>query len=195
MISSLRGNLKVKSPTHIVIEVNGVGYGIHIPLSTFDELKEVGSEVEIETYLHVREDILQLYGFKTGEERELFELFLSVSGVGPKIALGALSGLSAKEIKEAIVEENLPVLTALSGIGQKTAQRIILELGEKIGFLPRERARKKPGEAVLTGDAVNALVSLGCRPGEAKKAVSKAEEELSPDTSLEDLIKYALRVL
>ena len=194
MISSIRGKLKVKSPTHIVIEVGGVGYGIHIPLSTYDKLEGVGSEVEIETYLHVREDSLQLYGFKTVEE-ELFELLLSVSGVGPRIALGALSGLSAKEIKGAITEENLPTLTTLSGIGKKTAQRIILELREKIGLLPEERLRKKPVEIELTRDAVNALISLGCKPVGAKKAVRKAEEEFPGAPSLEDLIKYALKLL
>ena len=195
MISSIRGKLKIKSPTHIVVEVDGIGYGIHIPLSTYDKLEGVGSEVNVETYLHVREDSLQLYGFKTVEEKELFELLLSVSGVGPKIALGSLSGLSAKEIKEAIAKENLPVLTTLRGIGKKTAQRIILELREKIGLLPEERLEKKPAEIRLSRDAVNALISLGCKLVEAKEAVRKAEEELAGSPSLEDLIKYALKLL
>jgi Holliday junction DNA helicase RuvA len=195
MISSIRGKLKVKSPTYIVVEVNGVGYGIQVPLSTYDKLEEVGSEVEIETYLYVREDNLQLYGFGTLEEKDLFELLISVNGVGPKIALGALSGLSAKEIKEAIAEEKLTLLTTLSGIGKKTAQRIILELREKIGLPPGEELRRKPGEIELFKDAVNALISLGCRPAEARKAVRKAEEELPGDTPLENLIKYALKLL
>lgn len=195
MISSIRGKLKVKTPTYIVVEVEGVGYGVHIPLSTYDKLEGIGREVEIETYLHVREDVLQLYGFKSGEERELFELFLSVSGVGPKIALGALSGLGAKEIKEAIAEENLPILTTLSGIGQKTAQRIILELREKIGLLPEGEMGKMPSQGALDRDAVSALVSLGCKAAQARKAVEKAEGELPPNSPLEDLIKYALRHL
>ena len=132
MISYLRGNIVRKSPAELVIDVNGVGYSVTIPLSTFETLGETNGPTTILTYMHVREDIMQLYGFATEGERELFKMLISVSGIGPKMAQGILSGLSAPELREAIIRGNLAALTAISGVGKKTAERIIIELRDKL---------------------------------------------------------------
>ncbi|NOX96865.1 MAG: Holliday junction branch migration protein RuvA [Nitrospirae bacterium] len=200
MIDHIRGQLALKTPTYLRVEVNGIGYGVHIPLSTYDNLAKTGEKIELYTFLHVREDCLQLFGFKTAEEKEIFEMLVSVSGVGPRLALRILSGLSVREFREAIGQENLRLLTAIPGVGKKTAQRLVIELKEKIGIAlaveETEKAAKTPEEARLINDAVSALLSLGCKPAEATKAVKEAKISL-PDkgSSLEELVKDALKHL
>ncbi|MFQ6093465.1 MAG: Holliday junction branch migration protein RuvA, partial [bacterium] len=115
------------------MDVNGIGYGINIPLSSYQQVGSLGSEVHLLTHLHVREDILQLYGFTTEEERELFQMLVAISGIGPKMALSILSGISVEDFQRAIVSNNVDVLVSISGIGRKTAQRLIVELKEKFG--------------------------------------------------------------
>lgn len=199
MIDHIRGRLALKSPTYVRVEVHGVGYGIHIPLSTYDYLAGTEKEIELYTFLHVREDCLQLFGFKTAQEKELFELLISVSGVGPRLALRILSGLSVREFREAVGQESLRSLTAIPGVGRKTAQRLIVDLKEKIGIAAVtkeiEEMAKTPGEGQLINDAVSALVSLGCKPPEAAKAVKEARASSSKEIPLEALIKEALKRL
>ncbi len=199
MIDHISGRLAFKSPTYVRVEVNGVGYGIHIPLSTYDCLAEIGKETALYTFLHVREDCLQLFGFQTAEEKEVFEMLISVSGVGPRLALRILSGLSVRELREAIGQEVISILTAIPGVGKKTAQRLIIELKEKMGVDWVVEGRKKEtrgtSESQGVNDAVSALVSLGCKPSEAAKAVKEARVSSTEDTPLKDLIKEALKHL
>jgi Holliday junction DNA helicase RuvA len=139
MISTLQGTLLSKTPTELVIDVGGVGYGVQIPLSTFEATGDVGSTVKLHTHLHVREDVLQLYGFASVQERTVFRMLVSVSGVGPRMAQGILSGSSVSEFKSHITQGDFSALTAIPGVGKKMAERLIVELREKV-----ERAESEP---------------------------------------------------
>ena len=197
MISFLRGHLASKSPTDVVVDVHGVGYAIHIPLSTFETLGSVGSEVTVHTYLHVREDALQLYGFATEAEREMFRLLISVTGIGPKMAQGILSGMGVKDIRQHIAQGNFTALTAIPGVGRKLAERLIVELREKISSV-------EPGSSIVAGaseqqqhvrsEALLALTSLGYTRTAAEKALRAAIlEAANADVTVEVLIKSSLR--
>lgn len=132
MIATLTGILRSKSPTEIILDVNGVGYSVSIPLSTFEKLTETGSTVTLLTHLQVREDALQLYGFATEKELILFKMLISVSGIGPRIAQGVLSGISASDLREYIIKGNVGALTTIPGVGKKTAERMVVELRDKM---------------------------------------------------------------
>ncbi len=197
MIASLTGILKSKSPTEILVDVNGVGFAISVPLSTSSSLGPVESTVRILTHLHVREDAVQLYGFATEPERQLFRHLLSVSGIGPKTALGILSGMSTADLQNHIASGNTAALTAVPGVGKKTAERLIIELREKVG-----RADKAFQDAIASGDrdaemrneALLALTSLGYNRVAAEKAIRMAlQGGRERATSVEDLIKKALK--
>lgn len=198
MIAYLQGNIVKKSPTDLVLDVNGVGYKVNIPLSTFEKIGEVGNNVKILTYQYVREDILALYGFITEEERTLFELLLSVNGIGPKSALGILSGITVENFCNSILTEDTDILTNISGIGNKTARRLVVELKEKLakegleklGSLVFATREKIPAEE----EAVLALVSLGYNRFEAKRRIEKVRTE-DQKLSTEELIKKALKVV
>lgn len=191
MISLIRGILEFKSQEYILVDVGGIGYQIHIPLSTYVNLSDIGQEVKIHTYLHLREDSLKLFGFLSNDEKEIFELLINVSGVGPKIALAILSDISASDLKDAIIQENLSKLTSISGIGKKTAQRLVLELREKMRTVGVQKAVEIVDDQLLS-DAVSALISLGNNPRDAKKNVNKAIESLGGNYTLEEVIKKAL---
>jgi Holliday junction DNA helicase RuvA len=196
MISSLRGKLLQKTPTRLVIDVNGVGYSINIPLSSYQRIGAVGSELYLLTYLHVREDILQLYGFTTEEERELFQMLIAISGIGPKLAQSILSGISVEDFKQAIVNNDVDVLITISGIGRKTAQRLMVELKEKFGDVGGDFSVVTPPKGVdvaFVEEAILALVSLGFKKVKAKTAVQKVLEKGSGTLPLEEVIKRALR--
>ena len=198
MIASLSGILKVKTPTEILVDVNGVGYGVTIPLSTFEKLGDVGSLVTLFTHLHVREDALQLYGFATEEERFLFKLLISVNGIGPKIAQGILSGISVTDLKSHLAKEDLGALTAIPGVGKKTAERLIIELRDKVGKLlehaPAAAMEPADREAEMRQEALLALTSLGYNRPVAEKAIRQVlNESAGVAISLQDLIKRALR--
>jgi Holliday junction DNA helicase RuvA len=196
MITSIRGILTEISPTNITIESSGIGYGILIPLSSFDKLPKIGSECKILTYLHVREDILQLFGFMTHEERDVFKMLITVSGIGPKTALTILSGIAIENLKNAIASENTSVLSEIPGIGKKTAQRIIIELKEKVsgvGIKIHKPILKE--DEILANDAVSALINLGYKQISAQTAVEKAVAETQGKIKLEDLLKKALKYL
>ena len=197
MIAYLEGKLIEKNPTLLILEVNGVGYAVNIPVSTYGSLVETGQMVKILTYQHVREDELKLYGFSTKPEKELFELLIAVNGVGPRMALSILSCISVQEFQRSVLQEDLDVLTAISGVGKKKAQRLIVELKEKLGKVDLgERKDLREEEAVLTpavDEAALALMSLGYTKVDARRALDKVTEETKEALPVEELIKRVLK--
>jgi len=196
MITFLQGVLVEKEPDRAVINVGGVGYEVLIPLSSYDRLPMAENSVKLLTYHHVREDAQILYGFATEAEREMFNRLLSVSGVGPKLALTALSGLSVRELKISIVGSDIKRLSGISGIGKKTAERIVVELKDKISSGEALEAtagvdESMPSEIRLR-DTVMALISLGYKQADALKLARAAAEKLGPDAPVEDLIRRSL---
>ncbi len=197
MIASLRGILTGKSPTEVLVDVNGVGYTVSIPLSTFEHVGDLNSEVVLLTYLHVREDALHLFGFATDEERHIFKLLISVSGIGPKIAQGILSGISVGELRSHIATGNISALTSIPGVGRKTAERLIVELRDRIGKMELTGiafggSSNQPVE--IRTEALLALTSLGYPRQAAEKAVRQALTEANGQSlTLEELIKRSLR--
>ncbi|MGA3288511.1 MAG: Holliday junction branch migration protein RuvA [Bacteroidota bacterium] len=197
MIATLTGILKFKSPTEILVEVHGIGYTISIPLSTYEKLGDLGSSVSLLTHFHVREDAMLLFGFSTEEERRLFKLLISVSGIGPKIAQSTLSGINVEELKSHIVGGNVNALMAIPGVGKKTAERLIVELRDKVG---KTLTESEPisvigmATAAMRIEALQALTSLGYNQQIAEKAIRLVVKEAEGSTiSLEELIKRALR--
>jgi Holliday junction DNA helicase RuvA len=196
MIGSLRGTLTAKSPTEVLVDVQGVGYLLHIPISTYEVLGELQTPVSLLTHLHVREDALQLYGFATEEERSTFKLLLSVTGIGPKMAQGILSGIPVRDLRSHIATGNLGALTTIPGVGRKLAERLVVELREKFGKLEAFPADGNVGsvESHHRAEALLALTSLGYHRTAAERALRKAVQELNdPSASVEALIKAALR--
>ncbi len=196
MISHLKGILYRKSPTEIVVDVNGVGYAVSIPLSTYEKLGETGFAVTILTYTYVREDILQLYGFVTEAEREIFRLLISVSGIGPKIAQGILSGVQPNELQNLIAQANVSALTAIPGVGRKTAERLIVELRDKIAKLDSGSLSSGTTDAAhgIRAEALMALISLGYNRATAEKAIRTALQDLNgKEASIQELLKQALK--
>jgi holliday junction DNA helicase RuvA len=182
MIAHLRGTLLEKHPNQAVVEAGGVGYDVTVPISTFSALPETGAEVRLRIHTHVREDAISLFGFATGEEKMLFEKLISVGGIGPKLAITVLSGLAAPDLIAAIRGGQVDRLVRVPGVGKKTAERMVLELREKLpaGAAEAAAAAALPGgKAVLNGleqDVVSALLNLGCTPAAAETAVRKAKE-------------------
>jgi Holliday junction DNA helicase RuvA len=196
MISHLRGRLFEKQPNRVIVDVNGVGYDVYVPLSTFYELTEPGGEVTLRIHTHVREDALLLFGFATLLELQLFERLISVSGIGPKLALAVLSGLEPVELLAAIRTANVARLTGIPGIGKKTAERIGLELKDKMASIaPGEPQAAAPGDAgeALRTDVLSALMNLGYHRPLAERAVSAAMD--GAGGSFETTLKHALREL
>ncbi|HEX9918909.1 MAG TPA: Holliday junction branch migration protein RuvA [Pyrinomonadaceae bacterium] len=204
MIAHLSGKLIDRHATSVVLDVNGVGYEVTIPVTTFYELEEAGQNVSLRIYTHVREDALQLFGFKTLRERELFQLLISVSGIGPKSAVAMLSGMNADEIITAIRQNNLARLTSIPGLGKKTAERLVIELRDKMANLSspaldaavaaQEAAGAGGSEDALREDALSALVNLGYQRAAAEKAVANATQE-GGDLSVEVILRRSLRAL
>jgi holliday junction DNA helicase RuvA len=193
MIGRLTGRVATKTPDKVLLEVGGVGYLVHIPLSTFYELPEIESPASLWIHTHVREDVLALYGFLTERERALFLLLLGVTGIGPRIALTVLSGIPPVELVEALREQDVRRLVAVPGVGKKTAERMVLELAEKVASLPGEAPTKEPA-AVAADDVISALVNLGYRRTEAERAVD-ATARAGGSTEFGDFLKEALRRL
>lgn len=198
MIAQIRGRLASKEPHRVVVDVNGVGYLLFIPLSTFYQLPEVSAEVFLHTHTHVREDAIQLFGFHTRDEQVLFELLQGVSGIGPRLATNILSGISVEELVPALSEGNVARLRAVPGVGKKLAERLVVELREKVGSARLGQAAAAPAGPVPAvdqplEDVVSALVNLGCNRKEAIKAAEAARQELGPTAGFEKLIKAALR--
>jgi holliday junction DNA helicase RuvA len=196
VIAYLRGRVIVKEPNRTVIDVNGVGYDVAVPLSTFYGLGEEGSEVMLRIHTHVREDVLALYGFATALELTLFERLIGVGGIGPKVALAVLSGIEPTELVRAIERSDLARLTAIPGVGKKTSERIIIELKDRLPRL-RPEAALEGGSApssALRDDVLSALVNLGYHRPLSEKAVDAAVKA-TPDGSFERTLKHALREL
>lgn len=201
MIAYLSGKLLEKDANAVIIDVNGVGYEVSIPLSTFYELGEIGEDVSLRIQTVVREDAFQLFGFKTIREKELFLLLISVSGIGPKSAITALSGMSADEIISAIRTNNLARLNAIPGVGKKTAERIVIELRDKITKLSAiageemksEGIPMSSGDAVMD-DAISALTNLGYQRAAAEKALNQAMQE-GTELSVQKLLRRSLQLL
>jgi Holliday junction DNA helicase RuvA len=200
VIAHLRGKIFEKHPNRIVVDVNGVGYDIFVPLSTFYGLGDPGDDIALRIHTHVREDALMLYGFATRLEQELFERLIGVSGIGPKVALAVLSGIEPQELIRAIERSDLARLTAIPGVGKKTSERIVLELKDR---LPRAQIAAAaagpaaPDVPVVRDDVLSALVNLGYHRPLAEKAVDAALTTLgsSPDAGFERMLKQALREL
>jgi Holliday junction DNA helicase RuvA len=199
VIAHLRGSILEKHPNRIVIDVNGVGYDVFVPLSTFYGLGEPGAAIALRIHTHVREDALLLYGFATLLEQELFERLIGVSGIGAKVALSVLSGIEPQEFIRAIERGDLARLTAIPGVGKKTSERIVLELKDR---LPRAQvaaaiggAAAAPEAPILRDDVVSALVNLGYHRPLAEKAAEAAVKTVgsSSDASFERVLKQALR--
>ena len=197
MIAHLRGRLLEKQPNRVIVDVNGVGYDVHVPLSTFYEMAEPGEEVALRIHTHVREDALLLYGFATVLELQIFERLISVSGIGPKLALAVLSGIEPNELVSAIRTANVARLTGIPGIGKKIAERIGLELKDKMAsLLPAEMAASPAataGESLRT-DVLSALMNLGYHRPLAERAADAALKK-GADSSFESVLKHALREL
>ncbi len=191
MYDYLRGTIAEKSPTHVVLDVGGMGFQIHAPLSTTQALPDRG-EVKLWTWLHVREDILRVYGFASLDERRLFCMLQQVSGIGPRLANAILSRASVRDLADAISTGRTDFLKSLKGIGPKTAQRLVTELqGGLDGFLSRADPDASFRQPVLR-DALQALEVLGCAPKAARQAVERVLAT-HPDLSVEDLVRRALR--
>lgn len=205
MIAHLSGTLLSKQATSVIVDVGGVGYDVAIPLSTFYDLGEIGEPVQLRVYTHVREDALQLYGFKTARERELFLQLISVNGVGPSLAIKLLSGMNADEMIASIRTNNLVRLVAIPGVGRKTAERLVVDLRDKIAALSspaleEEFAAKAAVEGAPTtteamrDDAMSALANLGYQRSAVEKAVKNAIDE-GGELSVEVILRRSLRSL
>lgn len=194
MIAFLRGRLIDKQPHRIVVDVGGVGYDVAVPLSTFYGLGEIGADASLRIHTHVREDALQLFGFGTRLEQEIFERLIAVSGIGPKLALSVLSGIEPSELIRAIHRGDLPRLTAIPGVGKKTAERLVLELKDRLpSTLPPDDDANQPAPPSLKDDVLSALMNLGYHRPLAEKAVEIALK--STDGDFERTLKQALREL
>jgi Holliday junction DNA helicase RuvA len=192
MIGHIRGRLIRKSPPALIIDVNGVGYELEAPMSTFYRLPEVGSEVELHTHLVVREDAHLLYGFATEVERRLFRDLLRVTGIGPKIGLALLSGIDVDTFLRCVEAQDVDALTRIPGIGRKTAERLLIEMRDRIQALGQLPSASRPvdADAGARVEAYAALVALGYRPVEATRLLKSVESE---GTGTEDLIRRALQ--
>lgn len=197
MIALLTGLIAHKSPDHIILDVQGVGYRVHIPFSTYYELPEEGGSASLHIHTSVREDAILLYGFRTRLEKSFFQLLIAVSGVGPKLARDILSNIQPGPLAQALAQGDLNMLSTIPGIGKKTAERLVLELKEKVGkldlsALPVSGARRLPAEDVAE-DVISALLNLGYKEPHVRKAL--AALDVSGDISVEGLLKQVLKTL
>ena len=197
MIARLSGRLAEKTPGRIIVDVQGVGYDLHVPLSTFYVVGEAGAGVTLRVYTHVREDLIALYGFATTLEQDLFERLISISGIGPKLALSVLSGIEPPDLVRAIRSQDVARLTAIPGVGKKTAERIGLELKDRLPpslQAAADTASPATPEDQLRADLLSALLNLGYQRAPAEKAIEK-ELRLAPDAPFEQALRAVLRGL
>ncbi len=199
MIAFLTGRLAFKAPTHLTLDVQGVGYEVHIPLSTYYALPNLDEVTALNIHTHLREDAIQLFGFLSHSEKELFLLLTTVSGIGPKLALSALSSLPVTELVRAVQAEDIDKLSTVPGIGKKSASRIALELKDKVGKIQsatvQVSASEGPGLDGPFEDALSALVNLGYRPHDAKEALRRVTKGATGPVVLKNLIREGLKEL
>ncbi len=199
MIAFLTGRLAFKAPTHLTLDVQGVGYEVHIPLSTYYALPNLDDVTALNIHTHLREDAIQLFGFLSQSEKESFLLLTSVSGIGPKLALSVLSSLSVTDLVQAIQSEDVEKLATVPGIGKKSAGRIALELKDKVDKIQGVRTRVLPLEAPESDgpyeDALSALINLGYRAQDAREALKRAMKATTGSLALKELIREGLKEL
>ncbi len=198
MITHVAGKLTAALPTQAIVDVNGVGYELLIPLSSYDRLPAIGQSVQVLTHLHVREDAHVLYGFMSTAERDLFRLLVNnVTGIGPKLALAVLSGMSVGNFKSAVVNGDVASLSKISGLGKKTAERIVLELKDKLGVTAvweaASASHAPTAEETQSNEALLALIALGYKQVDAHKTVRDLQEKQPEVKSAEELVKLALK--
>jgi Holliday junction DNA helicase RuvA len=193
MIGYLKGKVLSKKPTKLLIDVNGVGYLVNISISTFEKIAEM-EEVALYTYLAVRESALDLFGFYSLAEKEMFEVLIGVNGIGPKSAQGILSGIQIADLKEAVKTGNISRLVSIPGIGKKTAERMLIEIRDKVDSVADTGENILHGSSSVRGDAIAALVNLGYNQKTAERIV-QAVLDKNPNSSIEDLIKNSLSAL
>ncbi|HTY09308.1 MAG TPA: Holliday junction branch migration protein RuvA [Candidatus Edwardsbacteria bacterium] len=193
MYSHIKGTLVSKDPTAAVVDAGGVGYHLLISLSTFAALPEPGNQAKLLAHIHVKEDVLQLYGFATEKERGVFRVLISVSGIGPKLALTVLSHLAPADLERAVATQDMTMLTAISGIGKKTAERLLIELKGRIAEAVVEGLPSLKGAAGTADPAADALMALGLNAAEAKNAVDKARAKLGAGAPLEQVVRESLK--
>ena len=189
MIAHLRGKLAQKDPARVIVDVNGVGYEVFVPLTTFSVLPDTGAEVSIDVHTHVREDLIALYGFSTRRERAIFEKLMTISGIGPKLAVTILSGGSVEDLVTAIKRSDLARLTAIPGVGKKTAERIVLELKDKL-----QDFAEAPAKSSIEMDVLSALENLGYNRAMAEAAMARATNGES-SAPFDVLFKRSLQIL
>jgi Holliday junction DNA helicase RuvA len=206
MIETLRGTLTVKDEDHVVVEVGGVGYGLDVPGSTFERLPAVGEEIRLLVSMIVRDDAIELFGFASPEEKRVFQIFIGVSGFGPRLALDVLSAITIPDLASAILSGNVAVLTRIPGIGRKRAERLILELKDRVRDLPVAPSQSQSSLAGLDAppegtrpdlfrDAVAAMESLGFKPAVASRCVASVLRTVPADAlTVEELVKAALQM-
>ena len=198
MIAFLRGRVADKQPNKVIVDIQGVGYEVNVPLSTYYEIGDEGAEIALRIYTHVREDALQLYGFLSDLERQLFERLIGISGIGPKLAIAVLSGMDPRDLVAAVQRGDVARLTGIPGVGKKTAERIVLELKDRlaqmaIAVVP-EAAEIASGPDRVRADLLSALQNLGYHRPQAEKAIDAVLKAV-PDPSFEQALKSALREL
>ena len=197
MIAMLTGKVAFKSPAFIIMDVNGVGYRVQIPFSTYYDLPEQGGTVSLNIYTHVKEDSINLFGFRTPAEKDFFQILISVSGIGPKMGKDILSNIQVDELGQAIVRGDLARLSAIPGIGRKTAERLVLELKDKVLKLDFVNPAKEGAAKALTSDirddVASALVNLGYKDAVVNKTLS--DMSIPGDASMESVLKQALKLL
>ena len=198
MIAFIRGRIVDKQPNRIIIDIQGVGYDVHVPLSTFYEIGEVGTDVALRVHTHVREDALQLYGFLTELERQLFERLIAISGIGPKLAVAVLSGMDPRDLVTAVQRADIARLTSIPGVGKKTAERIVLEMKDRLAQIvmpaAADTAPPASGADRLRADLLSALQNLGYHRPQAEQAIEAAVKSMT-DATFEQALKSALREL
>jgi holliday junction DNA helicase RuvA len=195
MIGFLRGRLVEKQPARVLVDVHGVGYEVHVPLSTFYQLGDEGADVSLRIHTHVREDALQLYGFLTDAERQVFERLIGVSGIGPRLAIAVLSGMEAPDLVAAVEGGDAARLTKIPGVGRRTAERIVLELKDRLAPIgPAAPGARAAGGSRMRTDLVSALQNLGYHRPQAEKAVD-AIVTSTPEITFEEALRSALREL
>ena len=200
MIVRINGILIYKSIDCVIIDVNGIGYRVFVPLSTFYVLPDTGQPVILNTYTYLRNDSISLFGFYTAEEKEVFQLMLFVSGIGPKLAMNILSGISAKELVEAVFTGNLNRIVSVPGVGKKMAERMILELKDKIVKLKLEEVISdvsdgKTPEELMREDALSALINLGYKRNVVSNTLDRVMDESPEELALEVVLKKVLKIL
>ena len=198
MIAHLKGLLTYKSPEYTVIDVNGVGYQVFTPLSTYYALPGMGQAVSLRIHTRVREDELKLFGFLTEEEQKIFQKLITINKVGPKLALGILSGMSPADLLSAVMSNDAARLSSIPGVGKKTAERLTLELKDKLADLALDMEHQPDSASVPQGffdDALSALINLGYKKPDAERALKIIYNQKGKDASLEDLIKESLNIL